>query len=237
MNSKQFLKLCDRKPDVEQVAEWIEALQRGDYTEASLFNGCLSYRPGSNKKGKNPHQAVFGSGGAMHFLDSLGSRRLLGLWSTHTKEWVVSREVHNYVALGAWTSLMGSSVNSMVISDMSYELSERTQPLDAGDLATIRICESIYEGRSMFSGSTYKTLVARHMALEVLDPSVNARSGYWLSKLYPERDRTQAALSLMRDCTTPEVWLEIVRLYDESGGLPPGTLCDALNLMDRFRSE
>jgi hypothetical protein len=89
----------------------------------------------------------------------------------------------------------------------------------------------------MFSGSTYKTLVARHMALEVLDPSVNARSGYWLSKLYPERDRTQAALSLMRDCTTPEVWLEIVRLYDESGGLPPGTLCDALELMNRFRSE
>jgi hypothetical protein len=41
----------------------------------------------------------------------------------------------------------------------------------------------------------------------------------------------------MRDCTTPEVWLEIVRLYDESGGLPPGTLCDAMNLMDRFRSE
>jgi hypothetical protein len=72
MNSKQFLKLCDRKPDGEQVAEWIEALQRGDYTEASLFNGCLSYHPGSNKQGNNPHQAVFVSGGAMFFLDSLG---------------------------------------------------------------------------------------------------------------------------------------------------------------------
>jgi hypothetical protein len=236
MNSKQFLKLCDRKPDGEQVAEWIEALQRGDYTEASLFNGCLSYRSGSNKKGKNPHQAVFGSGGAMHFLDSLGSRRLLGLWSTRTKEWVVSREVHNYVHLGAM-SLLGRSGNSMVLSDMSYVLSERTQPLDAGELATLKICESIYEGRLSFSGSTYKALVVKHMALEVFDPSATARPGHWLERLYPERDPTKAALSLMRDCTTPEVWLEIVHLYDESGGLPPGTLCDAMNLMDRFRSE
>jgi|688.fasta_scaffold10573_2 hypothetical protein len=236
MNSKQFLKLCDRKPDGEQVAEWIEALQRGDYTEASLFNGCLSYRPGSNKQGNNPHQAVFGSGGAMFFLDSLGSRRLLGLWSDRTKKWVVSREVHNYVALDS-TSLLGSSGNSMVLSDMSYELSARTQPIDAGELVTLWICESIYDGRSMFSGSPYKRMVARHMALEVLDPSATACPGHWLDRLYPGRDRTQAALSLMRDCTTPEAWLSIVRLYDESGGLPPGTLRDALNLMDRFRSE
>jgi hypothetical protein len=236
MNSKQFLKLCDRKPDGEQVAEWIDALRRGDYTESSLFNGCLHYRPGSNKRGKNPHQAVFGSGGAMHYLDSLGSRRLLGLWSDHTKEWVVSREANNYLHLGSM-SLLGSSVNSMVISDMSYEMSERTQPLDAGEFATLKICESIYEGCSMFSGSPYGRVATRHMALEVFCPDAFAHPGKWLDGLYPGRDTTKAALSLMRDCTTPEVWLEIVRLYDESGGLPPGTLRDALNLMDRFRSE
>ena len=230
MNSKQFIKLCNNnKPDGEQIAEWIDALTRGDHTEASLFSGCIHYVPGSNKQGRLPHRAVFGSAGALHFLDSQGVQRLLGLWSNHTKGWMLSREAFSYLNLGGSTS--------MVLTDMSYELSKRTQPLDVGEHATLGICDRIYEGRSMFPGSSYKTLVARHMALEVLDCSATARPGYWLGKLYPERDSTQAALSLMRDCTTPEVWLQIVGLYDESGGLPPGTLCDALNLMDRFRSE
>jgi hypothetical protein len=236
MNSKQFLKLCDRKPDGEQVAEWIDALRRGDYTEASLFNGCLHYRPGSNKKGKTPHQAVFGSGGAMHFLDSRGTKRLLGLWSDHTKEWWVAREANNYLHLGSM-SLLGSSVDASILRYLSCNLSDRTQPLNAGEHATLAICCLIHAGLGKFPYPTYKDWAADHMALEVLDPSATARPGHWLDKLYPERDRTQAALSLMRDCTTPEVCLEIVRLYDESGGLPAGTLSDALELMNRFRSE
>lgn len=236
MNSKQFVKLCNNKPGGEQIAEWIDALTRGDHTEASLFSGCLHYEPGSNKQGKIPHRAVFGSAGALHFLDSRGVKILLGLWSTLHREWVVTREVHGYVALGPMT-LLGRSGNSTVLGNLGYELCHRTQPLDAGEATALAISEIVLLGKSKFSGSTYKELVAKHMAMEVLDPSFCSRSGHWLDKLYPGRDTTKAALSLLRDCTSPEVWLQIVKLYDESGGLPPGTLHDAMNLMDRFRSE
>jgi hypothetical protein len=236
MDSKQFIKLCNNMPSGSQIAEWIDALTRGDHTEASLFSGCLHYEPGSNKRGHTPHRAVFGSAGALQYLDSQGTRRLLGLWSTLHREWVVTREVHGYVALGLMT-LLGRSGNSDVLGNLSYELSQRTQPLDGGEATALAISEIVLLGKSKFPGSTYKGLVAKHMALEVLDPLYASSTGHWLDKLYPGRDKTKAALSLMRDCTTPEVWSHIVQLYDESGGLPPGTLCDALNLMDRFRSE
>lgn len=236
MDSKQFIKLCDRKPNGERVAEWIDALTRGDYTEASLFSGCLHYEAGSNKRGHSPHRAVIGSVGALHYLDSQGTQKLLGLWSILHREWVVSSDVHNYVALGPIT-LLGRSVNSTVLGRLGYELMHRTQPLDAGETTALAISEIVLWGKSKFPNSTHKEIAARRMALEVLNPSYASNTGSWLDKLYPGRDKTKAALSLMRDCTTSDEWLRIVRLYDESGGLPPGTLCDALNLMDRFRSE
>lgn len=230
MDSKQFVKLCNNKPDGEQVAEWVAALTRGDYTEASLFSGCLHYSHGSNKKGKTPHKAVFGREGSMYLLDSKGDHELLGLWSDLTKKWVASRIAHGYVHLGS-TALLGDYCESTIFERIRYRLASRTRSLNSGEHTVLDICHSLP------AGLTAAAQASKNMALETLDPNAVNRSGYWLNELYPGRDTTKAALSLLRDCTSPEVWLQIVKLYDESDGLPPGTLRDALNLMDRFRSE
>lgn len=230
MDSKQFVKLCNNKPSGGQIAEWIDALTRGDHTEASLFSGCLHYKPGSNKQGKIPHQAVFGTAGAMYFLDSKGERELLGLWSDRTKKWVASRMAHGYVHLGS-TALLGDCCGSTIFERIRSSLISRTRSLNSGEHAVLDICHSLP------SGLIAAAQASKNMALEALNPNAVNRSGHWLNELYPGRDTTKAALSLLRDCTSPEVWLQIVNLYDESGGLPPGTLRDALNLMDRFRSE
>lgn len=230
MDSKQFVKLCNNKPGGEQIAEWVDALTRGDQTEASLFSGCLHYSHGSNKKGRTPHKAVFGTAGAMYFLDSKGARELLGLWSDRTKKWVASRMAHGYVHLGS-TALLGDYCESTIFERIRYSLVSRTRSLNSGEHAVLDICHSLP------SGLTAAAQASKNMALEALNPEAATRSGYWLDQMYPGRDTTKAALSLLRDCTSPEVWLQIVKLYDESGYLPPGTLRDALNLMDRFRSE
>ena len=132
---------------------------------------------------------------------------------------------------------LGKGGRSEILGLLGYELSHRTQPLAGGEAAVLAISEIVLWGKSKFPYSTHKALVAKNMALEVLDPHYTSSTGHGLDRLYPGRYKTKAALSLMRDCTTPDEWSHIVTLYDESGGLPPGTMCDALNLMDRFRSE
>lgn len=230
MDPKQFVKLCNNKPSGMLVAEWVAALTRGDYTEASLFSGCLHYSHGSNKKGRTPHKAVFGTAGAMYFLDSKGTRELLGLWSDRTKKWVTSCMVHGYVHLGS-TALLGDYCESIIFERIRSSLVSRTRSLNSGENTVLDICQLL------IGDFPTANLAATSTALEALNPEAATRSGYWLDQMYPGRDTTKAALSLLRDCTSPEVWLQIVKLYDESGYLPPGTLRDALNLMDRFRSE